>query len=125
MIIITAMTAVIKKLFAGAILSVGLLISGAGVASAAGIPDATATGAVSIAASSAALNASIEPNGAQTEYWMEFGTSSNFERATNRYPVSRTTGSVSVSQTVTNCRLPPLLLQGEGAKFARHGDEQR
>jgi len=96
------MTAVIKKLFAGAILSVGLLISGAGVASAAGIPDATATGAVSIGASSAALNASIEPNGAQTEYWMEFGTSSNFERATNRYPVSGTTGSVSVSQTVTN-----------------------
>ena len=96
------MSNVIKKLFAGAILSIGFLISGAAAANAAVTPDVTATGAGSVSETSATLNASIEAGGSSAEYWMEFGTTTSFERTTNRYNVPGTSGTFSVSQSVSN-----------------------
>jgi len=96
------MSNVIKKLFAGAILSIGFLASGVVAVNAATTPDVTATGAGSVSQTSATLNASIEPGGSSAEYWMEFGTTTSFERTTNRYSVPGTTGTYSVSQSVSN-----------------------
>ncbi|MDD4931059.1 MAG: fibronectin type III domain-containing protein, partial [Candidatus Colwellbacteria bacterium] len=84
------MKGVIKKLFAGAVLMVGLLILG-NSAFAAETPEAAATGASSISSTSATLKASINPGGASTEYKLEYGTSTSFGYST----VWHTSGSGS------------------------------
>ena len=65
------------------------------------VPSATAKEASSIYTNEAVLNGSVNPNGASTEYWFEYGTNDQYQYATQHYSAGSGTYATSVNQKVT------------------------
>lgn len=65
-------------------------------------PEVTTEAASSVAATSATLNGTVNPNGASTDYYFEYGTDTNYGTTTGKEDAGLTTSDVIVSADITD-----------------------
>jgi DNA-binding beta-propeller fold protein YncE len=66
-----------------------------------GCPTATTEAASSVTKTEATLNGTVNPDGLETKYFFEYGTSSSYGKSTSEASAGSGTGNVKVSQAIT------------------------
>ena len=83
-------------------LAIAALVAAALVQGAAAAVPTAITGTVSaVGGSSATLNGTVNPGGAVTEWWFEYGTSSSYGSATTHTSTGSGSANVAVSRALT------------------------
>jgi sugar lactone lactonase YvrE len=64
-------------------------------------PSATTEAATSVTSTGATLNGTVNPNGLETKYYFEYGTSTVYNKKTSEVSAGAGTGNVKVGQSIT------------------------
>lgn len=88
-----------KRTLSLALASLAAFAVAVGVASAASSPSVSTGPATNIRNHSATLNGSVNPNGASTQYWFEYGPTTTYGGATSHHSAGSGTASVAVHLT--------------------------